>query len=59
MKEYLTAEDLTNIIPGLSIIKARQYIREAQEEMREKNYFIPETKKKVALTKLLRKRFGF
>lgn len=55
---YLTAKDLTKIIPNLHINKARQYIKEAQEEMKQKNYFIPETKEKVALTKIIRKRFG-
>ena len=54
---YLTSEDLTKILP-IGITRARQYVNEIQGEMKEKGYFIPEGRKKVALTKLVRKKFG-
>ena len=57
--DYLSAGDLKILIPGLNIKKARDYISDIQEEMRNKKIFIPETKPKVALTKLVRKKFGF
>ena len=40
---YLTAEELTVIIPHLKIEKARIYIREIREQMRQENIFVPET----------------
>ena len=55
---YLTAEDLTIIIPHLKMIKAREYIKDIRKEMKELNYFIPEAKPYVALTKLIKKKFG-
>lgn len=55
---YLTAEDLTIIIPGLKVEKARKYISETQEEMKKNGYFIPESRPKLALTKLIKKKFG-
>lgn len=56
---YITAEDLTILIPTMNYQKALGYIKQTQEEMKEKNLFIPETKTKLALTKLIRKKFGF
>lgn len=57
-QEYLTAKDLQNIIPGISYEKSLEIINEVQEEMKQKNYFIPKTKSKVALTKMIRKKLG-
>lgn len=55
---YLTAEELTIIIPHLKIEKARVYIREIREQMKQLNYFVPETRPYEALTKLIKKKFG-
>ena len=55
---YLTAEELTIIIPHLKIEKARIYIREIREQMKQLNYFVPETRPYEALTKLIKKKFG-
>lgn len=55
---YLTAKDLTIIIPKLGYVRALKYIDDVREEMKEKNYFVPDGKTKVALTKLLKKKFG-
>lgn len=55
---YLSAKDLTVIIPNLKIEKARIYISEIQKEMKDKGIFVPETRTKVALTKLVKKKFG-
>ena len=56
---YLSAKDLMQIIPKLSYEKALEYINSAREEMEEKGYFVPTGKTKVALTKIIRKKFGF
>ncbi len=56
---YITAEDLMILIPEIKYQRALGYINEIQKEMQEKNYFIPISQKKVALTKLIRKKFGF
>lgn len=58
-KDYLSATDLMEIIPNLTYLNALKYIKKAQEEMKNKNYYIPTTKPKVALTKVVRELFGF
>ena len=57
-QDYVSAKDLRILIKGLGINKSVKYIKMIQEEMKSKNYFIPETKEKLALTKLVRKKFG-
>lgn len=56
---YITAEDLMILIPSLKYQRALNYIKEVQEEMEQKKYFVPISKNKLALTKLVRKKFGF
>ena len=58
-QDYMSAKDLKILIPSLGINKCVQYIKDVQIEMMNKNYFIPETKEYLALTKLVRKKFGF
>ena len=55
---YISAEDLMQLIPGLKLYKAREYITEIIKEMEEQNMFIPTTKKRLASTKLVRKKLG-
>lgn len=57
-QQYITARDIQQIIPNLGYVKALQYIDDLQEEMRMKNYYVPEGRTKVALTKLFIKKFG-
>ena len=57
-QDYMSAKDLKILIPSLGINKCVEYIKMVQEDMKNKNYFIPETKEYLALTKLIRKRFG-
>ena len=56
-QEYMNANELMQIIP-VNYIIALGYIKEVQEEMKEKNYLVPKSRQKVALTKLIRKKFG-
>lgn len=55
---YLTAEDLTIIMPELHINKARKYINDIRDEMEEKGFFVPKSRPYMALTKLVKKKFG-
>ncbi|MEI3498908.1 MAG: hypothetical protein V8Q71_00030 [Bacilli bacterium] len=57
-QQYITARDIQVIIPNLGYIKALSYIEDLREEMKNKNYFVPDGKTKVALTKLFKKKFG-
>lgn len=57
-EKYLSAKDLMIIIPNLKLQQARYLINEIQEEMEEKKYFIPKVRPKVALTKLVKSKFG-
>ena len=56
---YVTAEDLMILIPTLKYQRALNYIKEIQVEMEQKKYFVPVSQTKLALTKLIRKKFGF
>lgn len=58
-QKYITAKDLQIIIPKLGYNKSLEYINDLREEMKDKNYFVPEGKTKVALTKLAKEKFGF
>ena len=55
---YLTAEDLTKLIPEMKHQRALDLINEVRKEMEDKNYFLPISRKKLALTKLVRKKLG-
>lgn len=57
-QSYITAQDLKKLIPSLGINKCVDYIKEMQIEMEAKGYFVPKTRPFVALTKLVRKKFG-
>lgn len=57
-QDYISAKDLKILIPTLGINKCVEYIKMIQNDMREKNYFIPETKEYLALTRMVRKKFG-
>lgn len=56
-QKYMSAKDLS-IITGMCNKKSLDYIKDVQEEMKEKNYFVPDTRKYIALTKLIVKRLG-
>ena len=56
-KKYITARDIQKIIP-VGYSKALSYIDDLRKEMKEKNYFVPDGRTKVALTKLFKKKFG-
>ncbi len=56
---YLSANDLQALIPTMTYATALKYIKQTREEMKEKKLFVPEGQTKVALTKIIRKNFGF
>jgi hypothetical protein len=58
MKLYVTAKDLQQMIPNLGYDKALKIINEARKIMKEKNYLIPVTKEKLALTKIVNEMLG-
>lgn len=57
-QQYITAKDMQQIIPSLNYLRALKYIDELRIEMKNKGYFVPEGRTKVALTKLFKKKFG-
>lgn len=57
--EYMTANDLKTIIPTMGIERCRKYIDEVRKEMAEKNYIVPKTQPRVALTSMMKKYFGW
>lgn len=57
MKEYISTKELQEIT-GLSYQSAMKVIDDVREEMKNKNYLIPQSRKKVALKRLIEKRLG-
>ena len=57
-KPYLSAKDLQKLMYPMSRPTAVRHINMIQDEMREKGFYIPNTRTHLALTKLIRKRFG-
>lgn len=57
-QDYMNIKDLMILVPNLTYDRARIYINEVREEMKQKGYCIPITRPKVALTKLVKKKFG-
>jgi len=55
---YLSPQDIKKLVPTLSMDLCRKFIDEARAEMKEKNYYVPETKPKLALTKIVKKLMG-
>ena len=55
---YLDAKDLKILIPGLGIQQCRNLIDEIRQEMAEKNLYVPPVKPRLALTKIIKKKFG-
>lgn len=55
---YLSPQDLKLLVPSLGLDLCRDFIDETRKEMQEKNYFVPMTKPKLALTKIVKKKLG-
>lgn len=55
---YMTARDLQILIPNLGYTTALSYIEDVRQEMKEKGYFVPNGRTKVALTKIIKKKYG-
>jgi len=55
---YISPQDLKKLVPSLGIEVCRKFIDEARQEMAEKKYFVPQSKPKIALTKIVRKKIG-
>lgn len=58
MKYYITSKDLMKMIPNLTYDNANKYINKAREIMEERNYLIPITRPKVALTEIVLEMLG-
>lgn len=55
---YISPQDLKRLVPSLGMDLCRKFIDLARAEMQEKGYFVPETKPKLALTKIVKKKIG-
>ncbi len=55
---YISSKDLKILIPTYGIDKCRTIIKEVRDEMHEKKYYVPISKPKLALTRLVRKKLG-
>ena len=57
MKEYITAKELQEMT-GIGYQSAMKVIDRVREQMKEKGYYIPNSKSKVALRWLVKKELG-
>ena len=55
---YLSPSDLKVLMPTVGLDNCRKMIAEIREEMKNKGLFVPQTTPRLALTKLVRKKFG-
>lgn len=55
---YISPQDLKLLVPTLGIELCRKFIDEARFEMENNGYFVPQTKPKLALTKIVKKKLG-
>lgn len=55
---YMTPQDLKILVPTLGKNYCVNCIKEIREEMESKGYYVPKTKPFLALTKLVKKKFG-
>ena len=55
---YISPQDLKALIPKLGIQQCRDYIDEVRIEMKNKGYLVPQSKPRLALTKLIKKKLG-
>lgn len=55
---YISPQDLKILIPTMGINNCQNYIREVRAIMKEKNFYVPQTRPMLALTKLVRKELG-
>lgn len=58
MKLYLTAKDLQKIVPNITYDNSIKIINKAREIMKQKNYYIPVARPKVALTSIVYEMLG-
>ena len=57
MKEYINVKELQEMT-GIGYQSAMEIINKAREEMKNKNYFIPRSRAKVALKWIVKKELG-
>lgn len=57
-QSYISPQDLKLLMPTVGMENCRQMIALIREEMQEKGFFVPQTTPRLALTKLVRKKFG-
>ena len=55
---YMSPQDLKILMPTMGIDNCRNCIANAIHIMREKNMYVPDTKPKLALTKVVKKMLG-
>ncbi len=55
---YISGNDLKILLPNIGQQKCLDYIKEIQEEMKEKNMFIPQAREYLAHIKLVKKKFN-
>lgn len=55
---YMCAEDLKILMPQIGIKKCREYIQEVRDIMVDKKLTLPMGRTQLALTKLVKKKFG-
>ena len=56
-KKYLTPKELKTLL-RVNYKTALKYAHEIQNEMKEEDYFIPESRAKLVLTSKVKRRFG-
>lgn len=57
-QQYVTVDDLRIVIPEMSYAEALKLIKSVRETMNSENYYVPECRKLLALTWMVKKKLG-
>ena len=57
-KDYITAEELRILVPGMGIHTALELIKEIRKDMENQKLYVPKCKPYLALTRLVIEKLG-
>lgn len=57
-QDYINAYELQKLVPGLGYDSSLTIIKDIRKEMKDKKLYVPKVRPYVALTKLVKKKFG-
>ena len=57
-QDYLSAKDIKKLVPEWGVNSIAKFVTQVQEDMKERKLFIPQSKSKLVLTRLVMQKLG-